>query len=251
MRAILDIALERELVKRNPARSRDRKLKAKSRKKTSALTHTAEECGLMYATLAGRDHLAFRLLAQLGLRSEELFALRRNDVRENELVFDESLVNGHTKDTKTEASAASLYIPADLMTELKHYLEGIDQNPAAWLFPATRREAPLCPNNFLKRVLKPAAIRAGIAITKTAKGEKKTALNFWSLRRTSSTLLGARAKDPKLTQSHMRHADPYVTLKHYQQAIPSEAKAASIALEADLLEAERKAKLEAARTRLV
>ena len=40
----------------------------------------------------------------------------------------------------------------------------------------------------------------------------------------------------------MRHADPHVTLKHYQQAIPAAVKAAAIALEADLLEAEKTAK---------
>jgi hypothetical protein len=91
------------------------------------------------------------------------------------------------------------------------------------------------PGNFLKRVLKPAAVRAGIALTTDAAGEKTSALNFQSLRRTSSTLFGARAKDPKSTQAHMRHADPHVTLKHYQQAIPSEVKAAAIALEAELL----------------
>lgn len=66
-----------------------------------------------------------------------------------------------------------------------------------------------------------------------------TALNFQSLRRTSSTLFGARAKDPKLTQAHMRHSDPHVTLKHYQQAIPAGVRSAAIALEAELLEQER------------
>jgi integrase len=92
------------------------------------------------------------------------------------------------------------------------------------------------PANFLKRVLKPAAIRAGVAVTQNAKGVKKTALNFQSLRRTSSTLFGSRAKDPKSTQAHMRHTDPHMTLRHYQQAIPAEMKAAAIALEADLIE---------------
>ena len=38
----------------------------------------------------------------------------------------------------------------------------------------------------------------------------------------------------------MRHADPQVTLKHYQQAIPAEVKAAAIALETDLLDKQRK-----------
>lgn len=73
-----------------------------------------------------------------------------------------------------------------------------------------------------------------------ATGGKTTALNFQSLRRTFSTLFGARAKDPKSTQAHMRHAGPHVTLMHYQQAIPAEVKAAAIALEAELLEQQRR-----------
>jgi hypothetical protein len=63
---------------------------------------------------------------------------------------------------------------------------------------------------------------------------------FQSLRRTSSTLFGARAKDPKSTQAHMRHADPHITLRHDQQSIPAEVKAAALAFEADLLEQQRK-----------
>lgn len=69
---------------------------------------------------------------------------------------------------------------------------------------------------------------------KTANGKTTSAVNFQSLRRTSSTLFGARAKDPKSTQVHLRHADPYVTLKHYQREIPAEVKATALALERDL-----------------
>jgi hypothetical protein len=74
----------------------------------------------------------------------------------------------------------------------------------------------------------------------TAKGTTTSAANFQSLRRTSSTLFGARAKDPKSTQAHMRHTDPYVTLKHYQREIPAEVKAAALAFERDLLEQKRR-----------
>jgi len=251
LRAILDLAVDRRLIERNPAR----KLKAKSRKRSSSLSHTSEESGALFATVSGRDRVAIRIAVQLGLRSEELFALRRNDVREGELVIDEALVNGHTKEPKTLASATSVYLPADLAIEIKHYLETIDAGPMAWLFPSTHKSIPLQPNNFLRRVLKPAAIRSGIAVTKDAAGKETTALNFQSLRRTSSTLFGARAKDPKSTQAHMRHADPQVTLKHYQQAIPAEVKAAAIALEGELLEAQRRRETqlqqEAANVRLV
>ena len=103
-----------------------------------------------------------------------------------------------------------------------------------------RKHVQMRPANFLRRVLKPAAINAGVGVATNVKGEKTTAVNFQSLRRTSSTLFGARAKDPKVNQAHMRHADPHVTLKHYQQAIPAEVKAAAIALETELLDEQRK-----------
>jgi hypothetical protein len=96
------------------------------------------------------------------------------------------------------------------------------------------------PSNFLRRVLKPAAIRAGIAARTNFKKEICTALNFQSLRRTSATLFGAKAKDPKSTQAHMRHVDPSGTLKHYQQEVPAAVRSAALALETDLLEQRRK-----------
>jgi integrase len=236
LRSILNVAVDRRLIDRNPARN----LKAKSRRRRSNLSHTSAECGALYAVVSGRDHVAIRLLTQLGLRSEELFALRRDDVRADELVIDEAIVNGHTKEPKTFASASSVFIPPDLAVELKHYLETVDASAKAWLFPSSRKAIPMRPGNFLRRVLKPAAIRAGISVSKNAKGEDTTAVNFQSLRRTSSTLFGARAKDPKSTQAHMRHADPQITLRHYQQAIPAAVKAAAVALEADLLDEQRK-----------
>jgi hypothetical protein len=60
---------------------------------------------------------------------------------------------------------------------------------------------------------------------------------YRQLRRTCATLFGDRAKDPKSTQAQLRHADPAITLKHYQKAIPASVKAAAIALENDLITA--------------
>jgi hypothetical protein len=59
-------------------------------------------------------------------------------------------------------------------------------------------------------------------------------LNLWQvLRRTCATHFGARA-NPKDTQAQLRHADPYTTLKYYQQSIPESVKAAAVAFEAEL-----------------
>jgi len=67
LRAIFNFAVDRRLLDRNPARN----LKAKSRKRRSNLSHSLEECDSLYAQVSGRDHLAIRILAQLGPRSEE------------------------------------------------------------------------------------------------------------------------------------------------------------------------------------
>jgi integrase len=116
----------------------------------------------------------------------------------------------------------------------------LPDTPAGWLFPSARKGVPTRPGNFLNRVLKPAAVNAGVAMRDLGESKTTSDVNFQSLRRTSSTLFGARAKDPKSTQAHMRHTDPYVTLKHYQQEIPAEVKAAALALERDLLDQKRR-----------
>src|SRR5215831_17680949 len=88
-----------------------------------------------------------------------------------------------------------------------------------------QRGLPWGAQNYLNRVLKPAAIRARVSLfkRKTRKGEEveSTDVNFQVLRRTCATLFGAKAKDPRDTQAQLRHADPSVTLRHYQKSIPA------------------------------
>jgi hypothetical protein len=54
--------------------------------------------------LAGRDHLIVRMFIQLGLRPEEMFGLRRDDVIGELLRFDEAIVEGQASPTKSGAS---------------------------------------------------------------------------------------------------------------------------------------------------
>jgi len=62
--------------------------------------------------VASADRLAFRIFIQLGLRFEELFALRRNDVVEDTLRIDEANVEGASATVKTEASATTVLYSA-------------------------------------------------------------------------------------------------------------------------------------------
>jgi len=228
LRAILDQAEELDIIERNPMRSRTVRIEYKSRKRKSERYLSLEECRKLLSTLFGRDHLIIRMFIQLGLRPEELFALRRNDVGKGFVRIDEAFTKGQIKETKTEESAVNVYVPPDLMKELRTWMESTAGNDEDWLFPASRRRgsaglSPISQNNYRNRVLKPAAENAGISD-----------LDLLTLRRTCATHFGQKA-NTKDTQAQMRHADPATTLKYYQQSIPESVKKAAVALEAEIL----------------
>jgi len=238
LRAILDFAVVKKIIPANPAKNPGYKLRAKSKRPVSERHLSLEECRRLLSVVIGGDHLAIRTLIQLGLRPEELFALRRDDVIEDTLRIDEAIVEGQSAPVKTEASDASVYIPPDLQAEFAAWLECLPPDPQTWLFTSPRGCVWRL-QNYLNRVLKPAAIRAGVGVYKrrNKKGGEVTStdVNFQVLRRTCATLFGAKAKDPRDTQAQLRHADPTVTLRHYQKSIPASVKAAAIALEAELV----------------
>jgi integrase len=234
----LDHAVMKKIMLANPARNPGYRLKAKSRTAVADRYLSMEECQRLLSEVVGGDHLAIRILIQLGLRSEELFALRRDDVIGDALRIDEAIVDGTSSKVKTDASDASVYIPPDLRIELRGWLECLSSDPRGWLLPAPKG-GPWLAQNYLNRVLKPAAVgaRVGISARRTGKGEEveTTDVNFQVLRRTCATLFGAKAKDPRDTQAQLRHADPAVTLRHYQKSIPASVRAAALALEEELI----------------
>ena len=239
LRNILDHAVVKKIIASNPARNPGYRLKAKSRKAVSQRYLNIEECQRLVAAAGDSPHpLIFRILIQLGLRSEELFALRRNDVIGDMLRIDEAIVEGTSSMVKTEASGASVYIPPDLRAQIHGWLQQRTSAPRDWLFPSPKSR-PWGSQNYLNRVLKPAAVRARIGLfvrrTRTGTEVETTDVNFQVLRRTCGTLFGAKAKDPRDTQAQLRHADPSMTLRHYQKSIPSSVRAAAEALETELI----------------
>jgi integrase len=239
LRAILDHAEELKIIERNPMRSRTVRIDYKSRKRKTDRYLSLEECRTLLSVLVGRDHLIVRMFIQLGLRPEELFALRRNDVGTEFIRIDEASTKGQIKETKTKESAVNVYVPPDLMAELSTWLNLTVGDGDDWVFPAARRRqsdrlSPIGQNNYRNRVLKPAAKKAGISD-----------LDLLTLRRTCATHFGQKA-NTKDTQAQMRHADPQTTLKYYQQSIPESVKSAAVALEAEILKkAKAPAKLKA------
>lgn len=235
LRAIWKHARKRKIMVENPTED----LKAKSKMQPTERYLTLNEVQRLLSELMGRDHLILCLFIQLGLIPEELFALKREDLFEDMIRIDEALVEGRLAPTKTDARNAFVYIPPALGIELRAWLECTSGEPTDWLFPRRKNgKGPTNAANYRNRVLKPAAIRAGIGVTWAVnkKGDRvaRTDVDFRCLRRTCATLFGDQAKDPKLTQAQMRHKNPDMTLRAYQKAIPGSVKAAALALELQL-----------------
>jgi integrase len=169
-----------------------------------------EEVHALIEATTGREKLVLRLLVVAGLRPAELFALKTDDIMPGQLRIDEAIKEREKQatgrrlgDTKTDTSDTVVPIPADLEARLR---EWAGTRPAgALLFPSDHGTTWRL-GNYLKRVLKPLAASVGISV-----------LTHQCLRRTCATHFKGDVKD---RQTHMRHADPATTLKHYQKTIP-------------------------------
>ena len=201
IRAVFNMAIDDELLERNPAL----KINLPKVQKPSERFLLLSECQQLLSVAPVREHLILRLFIVLGLRPGELFALRVNDLGEGYLRVDQTVVDYKVKDqTKTEASRANVPLPSDVEAEIRKYInaEGITD----LLFPSSRGTA-ISPDNYLDRVLKPLGELAGIH-----------GLNHQVLRRTTATHFQkhGRVKD---AQALLRHTNPSTTLKHYQQVL--------------------------------
>jgi len=82
--------------------------------------------------------------------------------------------------------------------------------------PEMNGTQPYWPDSLLRKVIRPAAIRAGITAH----------IGRHSFRRTLSTLLQASAASVKVTQDMLRHASSRLTMDLYAQSIPADRRAA-------------------------
>jgi integrase len=84
------------------------------------------------------------------------------------------------------------------------------RNPEDWIFASPRSggKDPYWPGTVLAKIIRPAALRAGI--------HKK--VGWHTFRHTYSTLLIANGENVKVVQELMRHASSCFTLEIYSQA---------------------------------
>jgi len=153
------------------------------------------------------------LAVTTGLRRSELFALKWCDVDFSSLRLEilRSIYLGRLGNCKTQASRnpvpLDLRVAADLWLwrEVTRYRQADD-----WIFasPRTRGRHPFWPDAVLQKIIRPAALRAGI----------KKRIGWHTFRHTFSSLLVGNGENVKVVQELMRHASSRCTLEVYSQA---------------------------------
>jgi integrase len=122
-----------------------------------------------------------------------------------------SIYLGHVGDCKTEASRKPVPLDEHVAADLWVWREtSSHRQPDDWIFasPHTQGKHPFSPDALLQKIIRPAALRAGI--------NKK--IGWHTFRHTFSTLLIGNGENVKVVQELMRHASTRCTLEVYSQA---------------------------------
>jgi integrase len=220
--AILEGAVERELIPRKPARGRGRRVRERAPRRS--YLETAEQIGALLDAAArldasarkGRQHIERRamiaVLVFTGLRVGELLALRWRDI---------DMTGGwmYVEESKTDAGRRRIKIRGALQSELVRVRERqAEPEPDRVMF-ATSTGRQQSADNFRSRVLRPSVAEADRALTARQSAPLPEGITPHSLRRTFASVLYALGEDPGIVMDEMGHTDPALALRVYRQAM--------------------------------
>jgi integrase len=183
---------------------------------------TPAEFQALVLELELREKVMVMLAGSTGLRRSEMFALKWSDVNFDtmEVAVTKSCVRGRFGKVKTAASGKPVplhMVVLDLLRDwrgMTRYKQDSD-----FLFASERLngDKPLAPDMVLKRVIRPALVRAGIS----------KVIGWHSFRHSLATNLRTMGVDVKVAQELMLHANSRITMDLYTQAVSSDKRNAS------------------------
>ena len=216
--AILETAVEYELLDLNPAKGRRRRLAKPVPARPfiaradhiRAILDAAGALDLAARVSQGQRRAVIATLIFAGVRIGEARRLRWDDV---------DLVNGaiDIREAKTAAGVRTINMLPILRHELQMFRPRRD-SPDGLLF-TTKAGRPIDASNVRQRVLAPAVTRADMALRQSGLPALPTGLTPHSMRRTFASLLFALGEPPPYVMSQMGHTTPAFTLAIYARAM--------------------------------
>ena len=213
--SILEVAVEYEIIDRNPAHGRRRRLRSSAPKRSwldradhiTALLDGAREVDQEARTAPGQRRALLATLVFGGLRIGEALSLRWRDV-------DLERDTMHVTAAKTDAGMRTVNVLPVLRDELTNYR---DQRPVSGddLLFGTGTGRPHCAGNVRRRILARAIERANGALEQHGVDPLPDALTPHALRRTFASLLFAVGETPPYVMAQMGHTSANLTLSVY------------------------------------
>jgi integrase len=209
LRAMFDLAVERDLIRKNPARSITIRLSMpKAAKAPDKPVFPPAQLPALLAELEQPDTLIVWLSMLAATRPNELFAMKGADVGPDFVHIHRALDRKlNLKPTKTERPRF-VSLPPQIAEELHGWIAASGVGPDDFVFTNSRGGA-INRQYYLQSVLKPAAARAMITAT----------VDFRMLRRSFATIANALGFDLKSVQAQMGHARPDITATEYIQPV--------------------------------
>ena len=232
---VLELAVEYELITRNPARGRRRRLPTARPERlflepdqVAALLDAAGELDAEDGRGWGHRRAMLATLAYAGLRIGELLALRWRDIE---------LASGslRVRESKTVAGVRTIDLPLHLRDELANLRTRTRFSSADDFVFATGTGRQDNRNNVRRRVLLRAVERANRSLAETSAHQRlPEGLSPHALRRTYASWLIAEGEDPAYVMQQLGHTDPKLTLSLYAKALRSKRRRTSSAGHPDI-----------------
>lgn len=211
LRAIFDLALERGMTPRNPARSVTVRLRVpKQAIKPDKSVFPPQHLPALLNELNIRDRLIVWVSILGATRPAELMAVTVADVGPTWIHINKAFDRWrNVKSTKTGRSRF-IHLPPELAGEVHAWIatEGIGQKDL--LFRGQRDGRPAIYSNIVRCMLRPAAIRAKIPVQD---------IDFQMLRRSFATISQFVGLDLKAVQAQLGHSKPDMTARVYMQPV--------------------------------
>lgn len=231
LKAILEEALDADLIGKNPAR----KLVNPETSEPEKPVLPKWQARQLLEALPFRDRLITMAAAFCAMRPGEIFGLRWSSWRKDNFHIEGTAWRGILRPgkAKTRRSKAPVAIPDALIPLIETWREQNRHVGFEELMFPSEKGTPMRPENWLRRRIKPLAKTLGIEVS----------VNFQVLRRTFATNAQGLG-NPKDVQSHLRHTDIATTLNEYTQAIPESVRKLVNAVAEDVLSSEKQAAVE-------
>lgn len=217
MKALYAEAVEDGAVRTNPTRDvRVGGERDAGEKRAKALTRA--ELGRLLAELPEEWRLLVEFLAHTGLRISEAVGLRWADVefgKRPRVKVRRQDCRGELDGLKSDYSRRDVPLSPGMARRLWTARGTRDGDERVF---TSARGARVNDGNLRRRVLKPAAVRAGLlrpAATWADPGEPESWVGFHSLRHSCASLLFEGGKNVKQVAAWLGHADPGFTLRTY------------------------------------